>query len=215
MVLLGSENHYGSSSMSDQVQELLQRVYEEGVNKAREEAAKIIETATQEAEEIGKKAETKAGEIVQSAQKKADELTKNTNSDLKMAAQQTMSVIKQKLADIILTESFEKNITAAFNDREFIKKLITETLQAWKSSMTEGTLLLSEKLRSELDEYFLASLKEIFAGKLDIDFSPLMKNGFSLSPTDGTYKLSFTDEDFTNLFKSFLRPRTNQLLFKD
>jgi V/A-type H+-transporting ATPase subunit E len=201
--------------MSDQVQNLLQRVYEEGVNKAKEEAAKILESAKKEAEEITSKAGAAAEDILKSAQKKADDLHKNTNSDLKMAAQQTMSVIKQKLAELILSEAFEKSVTAAFDDQEFIKKLITETLQAWKASMSEGTLLLSEKLRADLDTYFLKSLPDVFGGELKVDFSPLMKEGFSLYPSDGTYKLSFTDEDFTNLFKSFLRPRTNQLLFKD
>ncbi len=201
--------------MSDQVQNLLQRVYDEGVNKAKDEAAKILENARKEAEEITAKAEQAAEDVIKSAQKKADELHKNTSSDLKMAAQQTMSVIKQKLAELILTEAFEKNVSTAFADKEFIKKLITETLQAWKASMSEGTLLLSDKLRAELDDYFIKSLPDIFGGKLKVDFSPIMKEGFSLSPSDGTYKLSFTDEDFTNLFKSFLRPRTNQLLFKD
>ncbi|NLO11970.1 MAG: V-type ATP synthase subunit E, partial [Candidatus Cloacimonetes bacterium] len=40
-----------------------------------------------------------------------------------------------------------------------------------------------------------------------------VKNGFNLVPADGGYKLSFTDEDFANLFKGYLRPRTSQILF--
>lgn len=201
--------------MSDQVQELLQRVYEEGVNKARMEASTIIDEAKAEAEAALISAQQKAEEIIAKAEKKAAELTKNTQSDLKLAAQQTMSVIKQKLADIILNEAFDKQASAAFKDIDFLKKLIVEALNAWKSTMTEGNLLLPEKLSQELDEYFLSSLKGILSGTLKIDFSPQMKEGFTISPTDGTYKISFGDADFSNLFKTFLRPRTNQILFKD
>jgi V/A-type H+-transporting ATPase subunit E len=41
-----------------------------------------------------------------------------------------------------------------------------------------------------------------------------MKKGFEIAPVDGTYKLSFSDEDFANLFKTYLRPRTKELLFE-
>lgn len=201
--------------MSDQVQELLKRVYEEGVNKAKAEAEQILSVATQEAEALKTNAESEAQKIVENARKQAEELSRNNASDLKMAAQQTISVIKQKLSDVILDKVFDAKTSEAFEEAAFLQSLIKETVEAWKNSMEDGSLLISENMKSKLDEHFLASLKGIFSGKLHIDFSPAMKNGFTISPADGSYRLSFTDEDFANLFKSFLRPRTVQLLFKD
>ncbi len=201
--------------MSDQVQELLKRVYDEGVAKAKVEAEKIIAEAQQKAETIKAQAGNDAKMIVDKAQQEAKALSKNTDSDLKMAAQQTLSVIKQKVTDLILDQAFDAKTDASFKDTDFIKQLIMETLKIWNNSLSEGSLTLSESYKAKIDKVFLDSLKEIFSGKLEISFSPAMKKGFVLQPQNGTYKLSFTDEDFSNLFKTYLRPRTSQLLFND
>jgi V/A-type H+-transporting ATPase subunit E len=208
-------NVFGVIVMSDQVQELLKRVYDEGVTKAKVEADRIIEEAQQEAETIKVQAASDAKMIVEKAQQEAKALSKNTDSDLKMAAQQTLSVIKQKVTDLILDQAFDTKTDTLFKDSDFIKQLVLETLKVWNNSLSEGSLVLSESYKAQIDKVFTDSLKDVFSGKLEISFSPIMKKGFVLQPQDGTYKLSFTDEDFSNLFKNYLRPRTAQLLFND
>jgi len=42
-----------------------------------------------------------------------------------------------------------------------------------------------------------------------------MKSGFKIGPADESYLISFTDEDFTNFLKGYLRPKTSQLLFEE
>jgi len=201
--------------MSDQVQELLKRVYEEGVAKAKAEASGIVDAAKSEAEQILSDAKKQASVQIAEASKKAEELSRNTHSDLKNAAQQTLSVVRQKLSEMLMQASFGDSSKAAFADADFVKKLIVEALQAWKASMDNGVLTISEGLKADIDQCFVDSLSQILKGQLRIEFQPQMKDGFTIAPQDGTYKLSFTDEDFANLFKSFLRPRTNQILFKD
>ncbi len=200
--------------MNDQLQDLLKRVYEEGVAKANAEAEKIVANAKAEASEIVKKAKTEAEAITKEAEKKAADLKKNTDSDLMMATNHSISAVKQRITDLILDKSLSAKINTAFSDTEFIKKIIFDALSAWKANAAGGSITISEKMRPALDEYYLNSLKELFNNKLQIDFSPTMKQGFVISPQDGTYKLSFSDEDFANLFKSYLRPRTKELLFE-
>lgn len=200
--------------MNDQLQDLLKRVYEEGVAKANAEAEKIVATAKAEAADIAAKAKSEAEAMLKEAEKKAADLKKNTDSDLQMATNHSISAAKQKITDLILEKALNAKLSEAFNDMEMIKKLIYETLTAWKANSAGGSIVISEKMRPALDEYYLNSLKELFNNKLQIDFSPTMKHGFVISPQDGTYKLSFSDEDFANLFKSYLRPRTKELLFE-
>ena len=71
--------------MSDQLQDLLQRVYDEGVNKAKAEAEAILDQAKAEAEAILQDAKAEAAKTVAGAQKEAADIAKNTDSDLKMA----------------------------------------------------------------------------------------------------------------------------------
>ncbi len=199
--------------MNDQLQELLKRVYEEGVAKAQAEAEAILAGAKSKADSILEDAGKQAEAIVAEAQKKADELQKNSTSDIKLASQHSISTLKNKITDIILQSVYDKDVKAAFNDTEFIKKVIVEVLEGWKAGNSTGNLVISESLQSKLDDHFLGSIKAILGNKLNIEFSPQMKQGFTISPADGTYKLSFTEEDFINLFKSFVRPRTQALLF--
>lgn len=200
--------------MNDQLQDLLKRVYEEGVAKANAEAEKILAAAQTEAAEIVAKAKMEAETMLKEAEKKTADLTKNTHSDLQMAANHSISAVKQKITDLILDKSLNSQSMAVFNDPELMKKLIFETLNAWKANSSGGSITISEAMKPALDEIYLQNLRELFNNKLQIDFSPTMKNGFMISPQDGTYKLSFSDEDFANLFKSYLRPRTKELLFE-
>lgn len=198
--------------MSDQLQDLLQRVYIEGVDKARVEAEDILEKAKAKAEAIIKNARADAELTVAGAKKEAADIAKNAQSDLNMAAQNTLSSVKHKLTEVLLSESFDPKLKQAASDPDFVKKTILEMVSAWKES--GGTVSISESLAGKLEQHFISSLSDSAGKGLKVEFLPQMKNGFSISPADGSYKLSFTDEDFSNLFKSFLRPRSNKILFK-
>jgi V/A-type H+/Na+-transporting ATPase subunit E len=197
--------------MTDQLQDLLQRVYDEGVSKAKTEAEQILEKANAEAAAIVAKAKAEAEAMLTAAQKQTADLKKNTDNDLKMAAENTMSAVKQKLADIFLQQAFDAKLHETTADSAFLQKLILEAVSAWKES--GGRITISQSMESRLEAGFLNNLKDLAAKGMSVEFSSHMKNGFTLSPADGSYKLSFTDEDFANLFKAYLRPRTNHLLF--
>ena len=156
--------------------------------------------------------QAEADRIISEARKQAEDLKRNTESDLQMAAQNTLNAVKQKLTDIFLDEAFNTKLQESFSDPQFLQKLILETVAAWKES--EGTIIISQNMEDKLDKFFLQSLSEKASKGLKVEFSPQMKSGFALTPSDGSYKLSFTDEDFANLFKSYLRPRSNKILFK-
>ena len=199
--------------MSDQLQDLLQRVYQEGVQKAQAEAERITNEAQAKADDTVSKANADAERIIKEAHTKAEELKKNSETDLKMAASHTLNSVKQQLVDVVLLKALDDPTKAGFSDPAFLKDVILATLDAWKANNAEGVIQISESMKGKLDEGFLGSLGTKLQGKLHVEFSPAMKHGFSLSPVDGSYKLSFTDEDFANLFKGYLRPRTAQLLF--
>jgi V/A-type H+-transporting ATPase subunit E len=199
--------------MSDQLQNLLTKVYEEGVAKANAEAEKILEKAKAEAEKLISDAKAKAEAELAEAQKRSEELKKNTEGDLKMAGKHSISALKQKITDLVLSAAIDDSAKKGFDDVEYVKSLIKEALGSWKEA--DAGIVISEKLKQKIDEAFVSSLKKSFDGKLQIDFSPQIKAGFSISPLDGSYKLNFTDEDFAELFKNFLRPRTAKIIFED
>ena len=62
--------------MNDQLQDLLKRVYEEGVAKANAEAEKIISQAKEQAENTVYQAKAEAERILKDAEKRATDLKK-------------------------------------------------------------------------------------------------------------------------------------------
>jgi V/A-type H+/Na+-transporting ATPase subunit E len=199
--------------MSEKLQGLLQRIHEEGVAKAREEARQILEEAQAQADELLKKAEADAAAVAEAAEKKAEELDRNTRSDLKMGAQHLMTSLKQRITNLVLAKAVDERVGASFRETDFVKKLILETLKLWPERGQALNLTLPAAVQKDLEKWAKTALKDVLAGEVRVDFSPAMKNGFSVAPADGTYKISFTDEDFATLFRSMLRPRVQRLLF--
>ena len=116
--------------MSDQLQDLLQRVYQEGVQKAQAEAERLINEAQAKADDTVSKAKAEAEIIVSDAHTKAEELKKNSETDLKMAASHTLNSVKQQLVDIILLKALDDPTKAGFSDPAFLKEVILKTLDA-------------------------------------------------------------------------------------
>ena len=71
--------------MDQKLQELTNKLFEEGVVKGNQEAERIISEATQKAKEIIENANNEANKIIENAGKKSEELTKNTQSELQLA----------------------------------------------------------------------------------------------------------------------------------
>jgi V/A-type H+-transporting ATPase subunit E len=76
-------------------------------------------------------------------------------------------------------------------------------------------VILSESNRDKLEDYFKNNLADELNKGLEVTFTKNMKSGFKIGPSDGSYIISFTDDDFTNFLKSYLRPKTSQLLFEE
>ena len=70
--------------MENRIQELTDKIFQEGVEKGNLEAQKILDNAKSEAERIVEEARATGERIVKEARKKADELSENVKSELKL-----------------------------------------------------------------------------------------------------------------------------------
>ena len=61
---------------------------------------------------------------------------------------------------------------------------------------------------SDTDEYDFPAKEN-----LTVEYSKKLNAGFKISPKEGGYLLQFTDEEFTRLISSYLRPAAKKLLF--
>ncbi|MBN2348825.1 MAG: hypothetical protein JXJ22_08315 [Bacteroidales bacterium] len=205
--------------MQNKLQKLTEKIYNEGISKGNAEADNIIKNAKSKAETLINDSKKEAEKILAEAKKKSAEMQKNTESELKLASKQTVNALKQQITEAVNGQIIDQSIDKAFNDKEFIKKIIETTVKNWSSgksgSSMDISLLLPAKEEKELKDYFTKSAKDLLDKGLIIKSDELLENGFQIGPKDGSYKVSFTDTDFKNFFKQFLRPRLIELLFAE
>lgn len=202
--------------MDSKIQQLTETIYNEGVEKAREEADAILKEASEKADQIKKDAQKEADRIVEEASEKSQELKKQVDSEIKMTTNQAVSAIKQEITTLVTMKVIQPSIKELFSDIEYLKKLISDVVKGWiEKENFDLKVILPESNRDKLEKYFKNNLASELNKELEVSFTKNMKSGFKIGPSDGSYLISFTDDDFTNFLKNYLRPKTSQLLFEE
>ena len=86
----------------NKLQELTDKLYNDGLSKGREEGERLLEEARSQAGEIIAKARKEAEDIVSEARRQADDYSQKVNSDLKMAAAQSFQATKSDIENLII-----------------------------------------------------------------------------------------------------------------
>ncbi len=203
--------------MSDKLQELTDRLYQDGVEKARNEAEAILAETGKKKEEIIRKAENDAAAIVEKGRKDAAALKSKTESELAMAARQAEGALKQRLVNLLTDTVLITAVKAALSDEALLNDLIIATMSAWAENgeIPEISLVLGDDRKGDFSERLKTSLKKQLDQGIDIVFSDRMKSGFRVESKDGSYTMSFTEQDFQEFFRSFIKDKTRSALFGD
>jgi len=201
--------------MQTKLQELTEKIYNEGVQKARDEAETILNDARQKAAVIEKEAARNAEAIVTEAKQKAETLKNHVESELKMSLSQAVLALKQELAGLISLKAIQPSVKEIFGDKIYLQKLVELVVKGWTQKESfDLQVVLPEQDRKQMEAYFKNQLATELNKGLEIVFSDGVKSGFKIGPADGSYVISFTDQDFMNFFKAYLRPKTSELLFE-
>ena len=202
--------------MQNKLQELTDRLYQEGLSKGRQEADQLLEKARKEAQEIVAKAKEEAAAVQAAAEKNATEKRTMVEGDLKMAATQTISAIRQQVENMVITKAVAGPVETALSDEGFVKDLIAMVVRAFNAANPDGVgldVILPTAAQKELEKAFGNEVAKGLSQGIEVKHVKGLANGFKIGPKDGGYMLSFTADDFTNLIGEYLRPATRKILF--
>jgi len=202
--------------MQDKLQELTDRLYNEGLSKGKHDGEELLQRAHAEADRIIAYAKAEADRIISKAEKDAEEMKTKVTADVKMAATQSIAVTKQEIEKMVVTKAATEGVKANMNNAAFIKELIISVVKAFNpqnASPVDLNLILPESLKAELEPFMKNEIANQFKGEVKVDYSKKMNGGFKVLPKDGGYMLQFTDEEFTQLIANYLRPATKKILF--
>ena len=202
--------------MQDKLQELTDRLYEEGLSKGRQEAEELLAKAKEEAKEIVEKARAEADAIMKDAEKKAAETRTTVEGDLKMASTQTISAVQQQVENMVITQAVAKPVGVALSDEKFVKELIATVVKAFNAANPDGQeleVILPAQAKNELEQAFSNEVVKDLSKGIEVKNVKGLANGFQIGPKDGGYRISFTADDFTGLIGEYLRPASKKILF--
>ena len=200
--------------MQNKLQELTDRLYQEGLSKGKEEGDKYLSDAREQSAQIIAQAEEKAAEIIAQAQAQAQDLSHKAASDVKMASQQALQATKKDIEDLLLHACVDKALKEQLSDGKLLKELLLEVAKKFSAQEScDLKLILPEKLQEELEGWIKKELGKELGSEIKAEFSKKLQGGFCISPKDGSYFISLSDQTFDSLICEYLRPVTKKLLF--
>ena len=200
--------------MQNKLQELTDKLYNEGLAKGKQEGEELLAKAKVQAEEIVAKAQAEAAQIVAAAQKQAEEIKTKTTSNVKMASSQSLAATKKDIETLIVAKMTNEAVKSALTSAEFVKEVIKAVAEKFNTDgPVDLALVLPESLKKDLEPFVTAELAKILGAGVEASFSKKVSGGFQIGPKDGGYFISFTEATFTELISEYLRPTTKKLLF--
>lgn len=200
--------------MSNKLQELTDRLYNEGLSKGKEEGEILLFKARKEADEIIANARKQAEDIVTEAENRAAQLKEKAESDIKMASEQALMATKKDIENLLVNALCAEETEKALSEEKFLKEIILAVAQKFSTQQSEDiSLVLPASLKSMLEPWVSTELKKALKKEISVDFSKKIKGGFSIGPQNGSWYISMSDESFKALISEYLRPVTKKLLF--
>ena len=200
--------------MQNKLQELTDKLYNEGLSKGKQEGEELLAKAKAQVDDMLARAQAEAAQIIAAAQKQAEEIRTKTASDIKMASSQSIAATKKDIETLIVGKMTGEAVKKALSSSDFIKDLIKAVAEKFTTDgPVDLNLVLPESLKNDLEPFATKELAKILGAGVEASFSKKIAGGFQIGPKDGGYFVSFTEETFNQLISEYLRPATKKLLF--
>lgn len=196
--------------MDSQIQALTEKVYQEGVLKGEQEAAKILADANAQAEQVERDARARAEQIIAEAQRSASELKSNAERELKLNASKLIEATKASIVDVLAGRIAGDSVQALTANPELLQRVVLEIAKGF--DLKHGVEITSNQAE-ELKAYFAQNAKALLEEGLTIKQVAGKATQYTIRPQNGSFKVEIGEQEFVELFKSILRPQLAQELF--
>ena len=200
--------------MSNKLQELTDKLYNEGLSKGKEEGELLLAQARVEADKIRSTGRREAALIVAEAEKEAAALKEKAESDIRMASAQSLQATRKDIEDLLVNAVISDKVDKAMKDKDFVKEIIRSVAGKFSASEPEDiSLVLPASMKKDLEKWVSSELAKALGKEVKAEFTKKIQGGFTIGPRDGSWFVSFTDETFRELIAEYLRPVTRKILF--
>lgn len=195
-------------AMAEDLQSLLAKIQEQGLDKANAERAAIIKKAEQDAAEITAKAKAAADAMRRAAEEECASLTKRAESAVKQAARDIVLKLNVELKER-LNAILQENTANAMTP-ELMGRIINEMAAAYiKDGKQEAKLevLVSPKSLEEMNAALKGSLKDSFVKQPTLFADMELGGGLKVSVSGNDVFYDFSDDAITDIVAAYIGPR--------
>jgi V/A-type H+-transporting ATPase subunit E len=203
--------------MADSIESFVSKLQNEGVEAGKKEAEKIRDEARDEADRIVKEAEQKAEKIRQDAERDADDTRQRGQTDLELAARDTVLRLRETLNRALRTV-LARGTEASLGDTEFLKGLIHDVVMQYAQADQEGEatveVRVSDEAKDQLTEWCrqqLAPEAQEAGAAVDIK-GVLSEAGFEYQVQDANVEV--TQTSVVETLQDLVSPRLRDMLAK-
>lgn len=199
--------------MSEQIQELIDKIKTEGV-----------QAADQRAREIEEQAKKKANDIIEQAKKKARQMIVDADNEIKKTEGSTRKALQQASRDMLLSlkkeiqNTLRKIVSAKIKEgltAEDISRIILEiSRKAIEGKTTESgiELILNPEDLQKLKDGFLFELQRQLKLSVHLRPSEDIGRGFLISFDKGKSNFDFTEAGLAQYLSAYLNDEVSALL---
>lgn len=199
--------------MSQQVQELINKIKSEGVEAAEHKSREIIEQARQQAKSIEAEGRKTAEGLLAEAKEEIKRLQESTHLTLKQASRDTVLSLRKEI-ERMLMQIIKKEVAEAMTPDhmgKMIEAVVKHAVEA-KDAKDEVVIDLNKKDLERLQGSLASKLQQQLKQGVRLQASGDVPGGFMISFDSGKSSFDFTDESLAKYLASYLNTQTAALL---
>lgn len=188
---------------------LVQKIHQEGVDKANKDAETIINKAEASANEKIEEAEAKANAIIEKAKEEASQMKQHTISEVQVAASKLIDNLHQQVADL-----FQDHLLAdlkALDQKDQLFEVLQSIIAKWDPADIDN-VAVDQSEEADVKK----SLEKMLPALIDKTVtSQDVRPGVVLVRVKDGFQLEISKETLINELKPYLSAGIQEILFKN
>lgn len=193
--------------MTQDLQQLLEKIQRDGVDKAKSEAEKIVADARAQAKAALDAAHTEAAKIKGDARQEAEAFEHRAEETIRQSARDTLLKV-EKAVSALFSQLLLKDVNTVLNDASLVTGLAVDAVHAYLQNNDKIDVAASAKLADALR----AKLAAQAASGVNVITDETTGAGFRIRLADGRIEHDFTGTAVADALAKGLRPRLAALM---
>ena len=193
--------------MAEELENLLERIQRDGVDKAQAQADSIISEARKKAETIVQDAQNSAVAAGKKAQVDADAFMARGKKSLEQAARDVILSVGDSI-NATMRGIIRSDVSKAL-DKETLKKMLVKIVEAYcdsKSGQTGIELLVNPEDRKDITDLLMSEFAKKLGDGIEVKGDSDVVSGFRVSISGEDVQHDFSEDAITDSLSQLLRP---------